>query len=179
MSRMVRIMAKLDEWKKTAPNTLKIDWAAVEEKLGFTLHEELKSFYSRITAKNVSGEIKYDAAELVKEYVNRKDWLVGAHKDFPNCQFELISLEKTDTDYVCDFFKDAFFGDWTGGNDFGRRAFLGEIIINIGQISLVFNNDTGRFEWVDFGWGYCDVYEDNPYGILADSADELLAKLHK
>lgn len=172
-------MEKIDEWKNTAPDTLKIDWAAVEEKLGFALHTELKSFYSRITAKNVKGIMKYDAAELVKEYVNYEDWLVGAHKNFPNCDFWLAPLEKTDTDNVCAFFQDAFFGDWTGGNDFGRRAFLGEIIINIGQISLIFNNDTGRFEWVDFGYGYFEVYEENPYGIVADSADEFLAKFHK
>ena len=50
--------------------------------------------------------------------------------------------------------------------------------INIGQITLIFNNDTGRFQWVDFGWGYCDVYEDNPYGIIADTAQEFLDKFH-
>lgn len=173
-------MSKIEDWKKTPSNTLNIDWAAVEENLGFALHAELKSFYSRITAKNVKGRMKYDAAELVKEYVNREDWLVGAHADFPNCEFELYPLENTKTDYVCQFFQNAFFGEgWTGGNDFGHRAYLGELIINIGQISLIFNNDTGRFEWVDFGYGYFDVYEENPYGIIADSAEEFLAKFHK
>lgn len=169
----------IKEWKNTAPNTLKIDWAAVENELGFAFHEELKSFYSRIASKNVRGEMKYDAAELVKEYVNFEDWLVDAHKNFPSCVFWLMPLEKTDTEYVCAFFRDTFFGDWTGGNDFGHRAFLGELIINIGQISLIFNNDSGRFEWVDFGYGYYEVYEENPYGIIADSADEFLAKFHK
>lgn len=172
-------MSKIEDWKKTPPNALNIDWAAIEENLGFALHAELKSFYSRITAKNVKGRMKYDAAELVKEYVNREDWLVGAHSNFPNCEFELYPLENTKTEYICTFFRDAFFGDWTGGNDFGHRAYLGELFINIGQISLVFNNDTGRFEWVDFGYGHFDVYEENPYGIIADSAEEFLAKFHK
>ncbi len=81
--------------------------------------------------------------------------------------------------YTGDFMiliREAFFGDWTGGNDFGHRAYIGEIIINIGQISLVFNNDTGEFEWADFGYGYFDVYSENPYGIVADNTQEFLDK---
>lgn len=36
--------------------------------------------------------------------------------------------------------------DWMRGNDFGHRAYIGEISLNIGQICLIFNSDTGRFE---------------------------------
>lgn len=172
-------MAKIDDWKKTAPNTLKIDWAAVEKNLGFVLHDNLKDLYSRITAKKVEGTMKYVPSEFVKEYVNKKDWLEGSNGKFPNCQFDLWVLENTKTDYVCRFFQDAFFGDWTGGNDFGRRALVGQLFINIGQLYMIFSNDTGRFEWVDFGYGYFDVYEEKPYGIIADGAQEFLDKFKK
>lgn len=172
-------MAKIDDWKNTAPNTLKIDWAAVGKDLGFALHDNLKDLYSRITAKKVGGTMKYNPADFVKEYVNREDWLEGSNGGFPNCEFDLWVLENTKTDYVCRFFQDAFFGDWTGGNDFGHHALIGELLINIGQLYITFNNDTGRFEWVDLGYGYFDVYEENPYGIIADSAQEFLDKFEK
>lgn len=173
-------MAKIDDWKNTAPNTLNIDWAAVEKDLGFTLHDSLKDFYSRITSnKDVKGVMKYDPKAFVKEYVNREDWLEDSNSGFPNCEFELWALEKTDTEYVSRFFKDAFFGDWTGDNDFGHRALIGQLFLNIGQLYMTFNNDTGRFEWVDIEYGYYDVYEENPYGIVADSAREFLDKFEK
>ncbi len=169
-------MAKIDDWKKTAPHTLKIDWAAVEKNLSFALHDNLKDFYSRITAKKVEGTMRYDPHEFVKEYVNKEDWLEDSNGKFPNCQFELWVPENTETDYVCRFFQDAFFGDWTGGNDLGRRALIGQLFINIGQLYMIFNNDTGRFEWCDIEYGYYDVYEENPYGIIADNAQEFLDK---
>ena len=169
------------DWQVTAADTLDIDWNAVELHLGFAVHAELRSLFSRIVCTErwgVRGCMEYRPAELVKEYSNRPDWLVDANGDGKYAEYTLRPLQRTDTDYVCDFFEDAFSGDWTGGNDFGHRAYIGEFIINIGQISLIFNNDTGRFEWVDFGWGYCDVYEDNPYGIIADTAQEFLDKFH-
>ena len=77
---------------------------------------------------------------------------------------------------ILDFIYEAFRGEWTGGNDFGYRAYVGEILINIGQVSLLFNNDTGEFEWVDFGYGNFDTFSDNPYGIVADNTQEFLNK---
>ena len=174
-------MAKIDDWKKTAPNTLSIDWAAVEEKLGFTLHDELKNLYSRITAKQVKGFMRFEPKEFVKEYVNRENWLDNANGGRPGCEFDLWSLSGVKTDRVCAFFENAFDNDpnsWTGGNDFGHRALIGELLLNIGQIYLVFNNDSGRFEWVDLEYGYFDVYEDNPYGVIADVAQEFLDKFN-
>ncbi len=173
-------MTKIDEWKKTAPNTLNIDWAAVEKTLGFALHDNLKDLYSRIISKkDVKGVMKYDPKDFVKEYVNKENWLDSSNGGFPNCEFELWALGGTETEYVCRFFQDAFFGDWTGGGDFGRHALIGQLFINIGQLYLIFNNDTGRFEWADLGYGYFDVYEENPYGIIADSAQEFLDKIKR
>ncbi len=170
-------MSKIEDWKKTSPNTLNIDWAAVEKDLGFALHDNFKDFYSCVTAKKCKGIMKFNPADFVKEYVNKQNWLENANGGFPNCEFELFPLENTKTEYLCAFFRDAFSGDWTGGNDFGHRAYIGELNLNIGQICLIVNNDTGKFEWVDMGYGYFDVYEENPYGIIADSAEEFLAKI--
>lgn len=171
-------MAKIiNDRKNTAPNTLKIDWSAVEKDLGFALHDNFKDFYSRVTAKKCKGIMKFNPADFVKEYVSKENWLENANGGFPNCEFELFPITKTDTEYLCAFFRDAFSGDWTGGNDFGHRAYIGELNLNIGQICLIVNNDTGKFEWVDMGYGYFDVYEENPYGIIADSAEEFLGKI--
>ena len=46
----------------------------------------------------------------------------------------------------------------------------------MGQLSLLFNNDTGEFEWVDFGYGNFDTFCHNPYGIVADNTQEFLNK---
>ena len=37
-------------------------------------------------------------------------------------------------------------------------------------------NDTGKIEWIDCGYGYFDIYEENPNGILANSIQEFLEK---
>ena len=42
---------------------------------------------------------------------------------------------------------------------------------------ILFNNDTGNVEWIDCGYGYFDVYEENPNGIIANDIDEFLSKL--
>jgi hypothetical protein len=47
---------------------------------------------------------------------------------------------------------------------------------NIGEILILFNNDTGKIEWIDCGYGYFDIYEENPNGILANSIQEFLEK---
>lgn len=88
----------------------------------------------------------------------------------------MIPFSNTDNEELREFVNAAFFGDRTGGIDFGHRAYIGELLLNIGEISLIFNNDTGSFEWVDFGYGYFEVYEENPYGLVAHSAQEFLDK---
>ena len=169
-------MTRINDWKKTPANTINIDWTMVEKKLGFKLHENLKDFYSRVLNKNIDGIIQFDPERFVKEYINKENWLVNTNGDFKRVEFTLFSLKKADNEYVSDFFENLFFGEWTGGNDFGHRAYIGELIMNIGQIAIIFNNDTGKFEWVDFGYGYFEVYEENPYGIVADTAQEFLDK---
>lgn len=175
-------MTKIKELQKTTGGTIAIDWNLVEENIGFKLHDNLKDFYSRILgSKNksgyISGIIKFNPAEFVKRYVNKDNWLNDANGNSTCAEFTLCLLKQTDENkYISDFIQEAFFGEWTGGNDFGHRAYIGEILINMGQVSLLLNNDTGVFEWVDFGYGYFDNYSDNPYGIVADNTQEFLNK---
>lgn len=175
-------MTSIKDWKNSAAGTIKIDWLAVENKLGFKLHDNLKNLYSRVLGENnrfgyAKDYVLFDPEKLVKEYVNKNDWLVDANGDSDETEITLFPLKQSEDDYVCEFFEKAFFGDWTGGNNLGYRVYIEELYINIGQILIVFNNDTGRFEWVDFGYGYFDVYEENPYGIIADTVEEFFDKL--
>lgn len=175
-------MASIKDWKNSSAGAVNVNWSAAENKLGFKLHNNLKDFYSGVLGENnrfryARGYVVFEPEKFVKEYVNKKDWLVDANSDSNEAEITLFPLKQTDNEYVCDFFENAFFGDWTGGNDFGHRAYIGELYINIGQILIVLNNDTGRFEWVDFGYGYFDVYEENPYGIIADTVEEFFDKL--
>ena len=72
---------------------------------------------------------------------------------------------------------EAAFTQWTGGNDFGHRAMIGTIDTNMGEFLILFNNDTGNIEWIDCGYGYFDVYEENPNGIIVNNIEEFLLKL--
>ncbi|GAA0787790.1 hypothetical protein [Hathewaya limosa] len=174
-------MSKIKEFQKTAGGTIELDWNSVEEKIGFKLHNNLKNFYSRILgSKNksgiISGIIKFNPTEFVNRYANNDNWLDDASVNNSYAEFTLCLLKQTNDNYIWNFIEEAFRGEWTGGNDFGHRAYVGEIIINMGQIALLFNNDTGEFEWVDFGYGSFDTYSDNPYGIVADNTQEFLNK---
>ena len=62
---------KINDWKKTAPNTLKIDWAAVEKELGFALHDSLKG-------DGVSGAPKFNTQDPEAVEIRRKAAAVGA-----------------------------------------------------------------------------------------------------
>lgn len=172
----------LENWKTTPSGTISIDWQKAEATIGFALHENFKDYHSRILINQhrrnaLDGIMKFNPKSFVKEYTGSEDgWLEGANANREFCEFTLFPLKKTDKDYIRDFVYNSFYGDWTGRNDFGHRAWLGEFILNTGQISMIFNNNTGKFEWVDFGYGYFDVYEENPYGIIADTAQEFLDK---
>ena len=70
----------IEKWRSTAAGTIEVDWAAVEQELGFAVHENLKDFYSRVLGRNgckhtAEGVIKFDPKAFVKENVSRKDWL--------------------------------------------------------------------------------------------------------
>ena len=59
----------------------------------------------------------------------------------------------------------------------GKRALIGSIYADVGDILLLFNNDSGAIEWNDPGYGHFEIYENNPYGIFADNIDQFYNKL--
>lgn len=174
----------IEDLKKIPPNTLKIDWEAVENHIGFKLHENVKDFYSRIyCAENkrfIEGNMPLNLPELIKQTGNEAfdNWLseaAGSETD-KYTQYRLYLLNRADLENADDFFDNAFFGSWTGGNDLGHRAYIGWFSMDIGDITLLLNNDSGQFEWVDFSYGYFEVYEENPHGAVADDTQEFLNK---
>lgn len=174
----------IENWKKAKSGTVKLDWQEAEEAIGFVLHDNFKDFYSRTLSDegerdslervrifrmgkwveagqpySIEGGMKW-SGEMVKEQLSGAEgWLDEANDGRTFCEFSLRLLSGSGSRYVSQFVKEAFYGDWTGGNDFGHRAYIGELLLNTGEISLIFNNDTGRFEWVDFGYGYFDIYD--------------------
>lgn len=172
----------LENWKTTKPGTLPINWTYAETVVGFKLHKNFKDLYSRTLInderkKLLKGMMKFSPEEFVKEYISSKeDWFENANGRKASCRFTLRPIIYSGTNYMCLFVKEAFWGVWTGGNDFGRRAYIGNISLDIGHISIIFNNNTGKFEWVDFGYRYFEIYEENPFGIIADTTQEFLNK---
>ncbi len=167
---------KLCEFLKIEAGTMQIDWENVEKHMGFAIHKDLKDFYSRNTGKNIEGTVNFVQKKFIEKTGNKRNdtWF-----SFNRCEgtvhykLNLLSAKhKTFADAV-----DYVFSVWTGGNDFGHRAFLGTLSVKMGEITILFNNDTGKIEWVDFGYGYFDVYEENPNGILANSMQEFFNKL--
>lgn len=167
---------KLCEFLKIEAGTMQIDWENVEKHMGFAIHKDLKDFYSRNTGKDIEGTVNFVQKKFIEKTGNKRNdtWF-----SFNRCEgtvhykLNLLSAKhKTFADAV-----DYVFSVWTGGNDFGHRAFLGTLSVKMGEITILFNNDTGKIEWVDFGYGYFDVYKENPNGILANSMQEFFNKL--
>lgn len=158
---------------KTQPNNIAIDWNKAEDELGFILHKNIKDFYSRTFGKCIKGRVNFTADKFLKKTDNEKfdNWFT-----FNKCEgiveVEFYPLERKN---IIETLKSTF-SYWTGGNDFGHRTLIGTFYMNIGQILILINNDTGKVEWIDCGYGYFDVYEQNPNGILADTITELLEK---
>lgn len=172
-------MSNLGELKKTADYSVSVKWEAVEEKLGFKLHDELKKLYSRILIEKPTWDFTRFSANFIKSYLNPKfdDWFAEDTAEGKSTDVKLYLLSNTDEEYLYDFFDEGFNGDWTGDNDFGSRMLIGSLELSVGEILIIFNNDNGEYELNDCGYGYFPVYEDNPTGIIADSTEEFLSKL--
>lgn len=170
-------MPNISEFAKTSKNTLNIDWDKVEKSIGYTLHENTKDFFSRITAKKVNGRVNFVEKDFVIPTNNERNdnWF-----SFNDCEgMTNYSLyPATSIKNIADFIKKAIEA-WTGGNNFGHRIYIGDLYMNIGEILILLNNDTGNIEWIDCSYGYYDVYEENPNGIFANNIQEFLDKLQK
>ncbi len=166
---------KLQEFLKKEIGTIQIDWKKVEDHMGFTIHKDLKDFYSRAAGKDIKGVVNFVEEKFIEKTGNERNdtWF-----SFNQCEGKVeykFSLLPDKPESAVDSI-DYAFSEWTGGNDFGHRAFIGQFYCNIGQILILFNNDTGKIEWIDCGYGYFDVYEENPNGILANSIQEFFDK---
>lgn len=161
------------ELAKTTPNTVHVDWDKVEKAVGFLVHDNIKNFYSRGYGKYVRGSLNFNEEKmLIKTGDLRNDKWFSENECEGKISFEFYLLEEDKDNTVK--IENAFNG-WTGGNDFGHRALIGTLYMNIGSILILLNNDTGNVEWMDCEYGYFVVYEENPNGILAHSVDELFA----
>ena len=170
-------MITFEDFANTAGGTLHINWGLAETALGFTLHEGMKSFYSRVLCsqqQNIEGRYFLEESQFSPppnaEYSTWTELLAG------ELYFYLYPLQTLDN---CENAILSAFTEWTGGYDMGRRARIGSIDASVGEILLLFNNDTGEIEWNDPGYGHFEVYEENPYGIFAEDIEHFLAKLSK
>lgn len=162
------------EFVSARPGSVTPDFQKAESQLGFPLRESVRDFYSRAFAKKVEGRVNIPAKGFTLPIGNaRFDTWFSFNKIRGKTEFQLFPCAnaKGSARFIY-----GSFTEWTGGNDFGERAFIGELFTGIGAISLVINNQTGAVEWVDCEYGQYDNFEENPHGILADSMDSFLLK---
>lgn len=148
-----------------------VDWEQVEKKLGFCIHQDLK-YYTQIINHIYKGYVDFVAEEFIEKTGNERfdSWFCDGHDGYITYTLEPLG---SSIGAIC-----ASFDIWTGGNDFGHRAMLGTLHDRrIDQILILFNNDTGKVEWIDCEYGNFDIYEENPNGVLANSLSEFFDKL--
>ena len=170
-------MIAFDDFANTAGGTLSIDWESAEASLGYTLHDGLKSFYSRVICsqqQNIEGRYFIEESQFAPppnaEYSTWTELLAGEHYFY---LYPLQTMDNYEKAILSAFTK------WTGGFDMGHRALIGSIDASVGEILLLFNNDTGEIEWNDPEYGQFEVYEENPYGIFAEDMEHFIAKLSR
>ena len=161
---------KLTEYKnKLSELDEKIDFSEVEEKLGYNLHQDLKDFYNSYYFKEIEGLV------LPSQIKPTEKW--GSWFEFEG-QNKNISVSLNgipNREMNLETFIDIKSKDWSGGNEFGRRLYIGSIYDDRDGIILVFNNDTGKIEWIDFEYGQYGNLEEDPNGVLANSLFELIS----
>lgn len=172
------LVMKISEFAIKEKGSIDIDWNEVEKHINFKLHDNVKDYFSRAFSNNsIIGSVKFTEKDFIKPTGNkRNDTWFSFNRCEGKVEFELEILKKAEN---AAFEIENAFNIWTGGNDFGHRAMIGQFYFNIGQILILINNDTGKVEWLDCGYGYFDIYDENPNGILADDIQEFLNKLVK
>ncbi|MCM1305545.1 MAG: hypothetical protein NC305_03515 [Lachnospiraceae bacterium] len=165
----------LGEYLSVGQGSVEPDFERAELFLGFSLHESVKDFYSRVFAPTVVGTVVLPEKDFTVPIGNKRfDTWFAFHKISGNTEIRLLPCvsEKSAARLIREHFH-----LWTGGNDFGQRVYIGHFYTNIGNITIVIDNRTGAVEWVDLGYGHYEKYEKNPHGILAESMEGFLRKL--
>ena len=157
--------------------TAQFDWEEIETELGFQLNEGLKNFYSKAYERVIRGEINFNEADYIVPTGNDQfDKWFSFNEIEGEIEIKLVAIKSQED--VQTRINNAFY-EWKGGNDFGQRFLLGNFYMDIGSVLILFNNETGKVEWMDCEYGYFDVYEQNPNGVLANNMDEFIEKLSK
>lgn len=145
------------------------DFTSVEKELGFQLHEDMKTYFGSSFFDEIKGVLPSSRIPSTEKW--------GHWFEF-NEEFALpVTLKGPERG------KDLreqilyAFQAWTGGYDFGERFWIGEIDANIGQILLVFNNETGSVEWIDTDYGSFGNLEEDPNGLFAPTLADLIQAL--
>ncbi len=160
----------LKKLAETSPYTLRIDWDNIEKNVGFKLHENVKNFFSRIICKEIEFLTTFyfekftQTSENSEKYSNWLDDYSGICQTSLNPLYSLNNIEK--------IIKHRF---EIGGES--NRIHIGNFFLDIGQVSILINNDNGNIEWCDFGYGYFEVYEENPFAVMSADVQEFLDML--
>ncbi|WP_160679791.1 hypothetical protein [Clostridium sp. C8-1-8] len=164
----------IKEFNLLRPNQRLVKWEIVENELGYEICDDVKSFFSRTSGGYIRETVHFKEDYFFKTTGNDKydHWI-----SFNGCEGEVeVSLNTPKSEENIESFIIKAFRDWTGGNDFGHRILLGDFGFNIGSILILLNNNSGQVEWMDCEYGYFDVYEENPNGVVANSLQEFLDK---
>lgn len=160
----------LKKFSETPAYTLDIDWNSIEKNIGFKLNENIKNFFSRMTGKQIDFYVQIDFSDFVQTSENSgqySNWL-DEHSGIICASIDpLFSLENMEKIIKYRF--------ETGGES--NRIHIGNFNLDIGDVSILINNTNGNIEWCDFGYGYFEAYEENPFAVMSADVQEFLDML--
>lgn len=145
------------------------DFSAIEQELGFKLHPDLQAYFGSYYFDEIEGILASSKVPATEKWGH---WFEFNH------EFKLpVSLHGPERGKDMKEQIMRAYQVWTGGYDFGQRFWIGEIFANIGQILLVFNNETGTVEWIDTDYGSFGNLEQDPNGIFTPTLADLIVAL--
>ena len=151
-------------------NSVSMDWKAIEDELGFPLHDGLKEYYTKIFSfDDARGFVVLPKDFLIPTGDEKADYLLSDLNDKIVFTLFVIPHEELAIPYI----EEAF--DKGGcGNKSTNRFLIGTLTFDVEtDIFVLFNNDTGYVE-------LHNAYEESPneqIGLIAKSMDEFLEKL--
>ena len=160
---------ELKDFLEYKADSISIDWKEIETRLGFPIHDGLKSFYSRTFAVRVKGVFEFNDNfftltgddETLENVIDEIEY----HDNKIGLTLELIedqdSIEQTIIRANA---------KRTGKDDNDKYFFIGYVSVPK-ETSLVFNNSTGCIELFSFH-GHTEC-------VLAKSVDEFFEQINK